>query len=45
MTLANKYGMRAEMVDKIGLQVNKKYNDPLKNVKQEAKVQLYRITK
>jgi hypothetical protein len=33
------------MVDKLQLSVKKKPNDPLKNIKMEAKVQLYRITK
>jgi hypothetical protein len=31
--LANQYGLRAELVDKIALTVNKKPNDPLKNIK------------
>lgn len=44
-TLANEHGLRAELVDKVGLTVNKKANDPLKNIKQESKVQLFRITK
>lgn len=43
--LANQYGLRAELIDKVALTVNKKPNDPLKNIKQDAKVQLYRITK
>ena len=43
--LANQYGLRAELIDKVNLTVNKKPNDPLKNLKQESKVQLYRITK
>jgi hypothetical protein len=44
-TLANQYGLRAELVDKTPLTVNKKPNDPLKNIKGEARVQLYRVTK
>eukprot|EP00347_Sterkiella_histriomuscorum_P005933 403354707 len=44
-TLANKYNLRAELIDKTGLQPNKKPNDPLKNLKMEAKVQLFRVTK
>ena len=43
--LANQYGLRAELIDKVNLTVNKKPNDPLKNLKQESKVQLYKITK
>jgi methylase of polypeptide subunit release factors len=43
--LANQHGLRAELVDKVSFSVNKKPNDPLKNIKQESKVQLYRITK
>lgn len=44
-SLANQYGLRAELVDKVNFTANKKPNDPLKNIKQESKVQLYRITK
>jgi len=44
-TLANQHGLRAELVDKVSLTVNKKANDPLKNIKQDSKVQLFRITK
>ena len=44
-SVANQYGLRAELVDKIPFSVNKKLNDPLKNIKQESKVQLYRVTK
>lgn len=43
--LANEFGLRAELVDKVGFSVNRKPNDPLKNIKQESKVQLYKITK
>jgi len=43
--LANEFGLRAELIDKVALTVNKKQNDPLKNIKMESKVQLYRITK
>ncbi len=43
--LANEFGLRAELVDKTGLQVNRRPNDPLKNVKKDAQVQLFRITK
>ena len=32
-SLANQYGLRAELVDKIALTVSKKPNDPLKNIK------------
>lgn len=43
--LANQFGLRAELIDKVGLAVNKKPYDPLKIIKQDAKVLLYRITK
>jgi len=36
--VANQYGLRAELVDKISFTANKKPNDPLKNIKQESKV-------
>ena len=44
-TLATKTGLRAELVDKTAIQVNRKPNDPLKSIKKDAKVELYRITK
>ncbi len=43
--IANQFGLRAELIDKVTLSVNKKPNDPLKNIKMESKVQLYRVTK
>ena len=44
-TLANKYGLRAELIDKTTMVSTKKANDPLKNIKQEAKIQLFKIIK
>ena len=43
--LANEFGMRAELIDETGMSINKKPNDPLKGLKKESKVQLFRITK
>lgn len=43
--LANRYNLRAEKIDQTAMPINKKPNDPLKNIKKEAKVQLFKITK
>lgn len=43
--LANEYGLRAELIDSLGLPLNKKPNDPLKAIKKDSKVQLFRLTK
>jgi len=36
--LASKYNLKAEMVDKTAMGINKKPHDPLKNIKKEAKI-------
>ena len=37
--------MRAELLDSTSLPLNKKKNDPLREVKRNSKVQLFKITK
>ena len=43
--LAREYNMRAELLDSTSLPLNKKKNDPLREVKRNSKVQLFKITK
>jgi methylase of polypeptide subunit release factors len=43
--LATLYGMRAELVDQTSLPLNKKTYDPLRQVKANSKVQLFKVTK
>jgi hypothetical protein len=43
--LATQYGMHAELLDATTLPLNKKPHDPLRSIKHNSKVQLFRITK
>lgn len=43
--LATQYGLRAELMDSTTLPLNKKPHDPLRQIKHNSKVQLFRLTK
>jgi tRNA1(Val) A37 N6-methylase TrmN6 len=43
--LAEMYGMRAELLDKTQLPLNKKPRDPLRLIKRNSFVELYKVTK
>ena len=43
--LANLYGMRAELLDKTQMPMNKKPRDPLRLIKRNSHVELYKVTK
>lgn len=43
--LANLYGLSAELVDRTQMPLNKKPRDPLRQVKRNSHVELYRVTK
>jgi len=43
--LANEYGMRAELIDQTQMPLNKKPHDPLRLIKRNSKVQLFKLVK
>jgi len=43
--LASTYGLRSELLDSTSLPLNRKPHDPLRQIKHNSKVQLYRLTK
>jgi len=43
--LAHMYGMRAELIDRTQMPLNKKPRDPLRLIKRNSHVELYRVTR
>jgi hypothetical protein len=43
--LATKYGLRAELIDATTIPLNKKNYDPLRQIKHNSKIQLFKVTK
>ena len=43
--LAHMYGMRAELIDRTQMPLNKKPRDPLRLIKRNSHVELYKVTK
>ncbi len=43
--LATMYGLRAELIDRTQMPLNKKPRDPLRLIKRNSYVELYKVTK
>ena len=43
--LVREYNLRAELIDQTSLPLNRKKTDPMREIKRDSKVQLYKITK